>query len=87
MREVWRLRRASLALPQAAGPAALRTRDWKYHPAATSTQVELFCISKLINCVLETDEEFVCMDFHFAVRGGAAGSLSINPQWLLLWAA
>jgi len=30
--------------------------------------VELFCISKLINCVLETDEEFVCMDFHFAVR-------------------
>jgi hypothetical protein len=29
--------------------------------------VELFCISKLINCVLETDEEFVCMDFHFAV--------------------
>jgi hypothetical protein len=26
-------------------------------------QVELFCISKLINCVLETDEEFVCMDF------------------------
>lgn len=49
--------------------------------------MELFCISKLINCVLETDEEFVCMDFHFAVRGGAAGSLSINPQWLLLWAA
>lgn len=30
--------------------------------------MELFCISKLINCVLETDEEFVCMDFHFAVR-------------------
>ena len=42
-------------------------------------QVELFCISKLINCVLETDEEFVCMDFHFAVRrreegeGGGGG--------------
>ena len=33
--------------------------------------MELFCISKLINCVLETDEEFVCMDFHFAVRSGA----------------
>lgn len=31
-------------------------------------QVELYCISNLINCVLETDEEFVCMDFHFAVR-------------------
>ena len=29
-------------------------------------QVELFCISKLINCVLESDEEFICMDFHFA---------------------
>lgn len=30
-------------------------------------QVELFCISKLINCVLESDEEFIIMDFHFAV--------------------
>jgi len=29
-------------------------------------QVELFCISKLINCMLESDEEFICMDFHFA---------------------
>lgn len=37
-------------------------------PALLALQVELFCISKLINCVLETDEEFVCMDFHFAVR-------------------
>jgi predicted Zn-dependent peptidase len=33
-------------------------------------QVELFCISRLINCVLEADEEFVAMDFHFAVGGG-----------------
>lgn len=31
-------------------------------------QVELFCISKLINCVLEPDEEFVFLDFHFAMR-------------------
>ena len=31
-------------------------------------QVELFCISKLINCVLEPDEEFVFLDFHFALR-------------------
>ena len=31
-------------------------------------QVELFCISKLINCVLEPDEEFVFLDFHFTTR-------------------
>ena len=31
-------------------------------------QVELFCISKLINCVLEPDEEFVFLDFHLALR-------------------
>lgn len=30
-------------------------------------QVELFCISKLINCLLDADEEFVFMDCHFAV--------------------
>ena len=30
-------------------------------------QVELFCISKLINCMLDADEEFVYMDCHFAV--------------------
>jgi hypothetical protein len=35
------------------------------------SQVELFCISKLINCVLESDEEFVCMDLHFAVGESA----------------
>lgn len=34
-------------------------------------QVELFCISKLINCVLESDEEFIIMDFHFAVGAWA----------------
>lgn len=33
-------------------------------------QVELFCVSKLINCVLEADEEFLCMDFHFTLRDG-----------------
>jgi hypothetical protein len=50
--------------------------------------VELFCISKLINCVLETDEEFVCMDFHFAVSdGGVASVLQLlhlfleQPRW------
>ncbi|EFJ29358.1 hypothetical protein SELMODRAFT_440740 [Selaginella moellendorffii] len=32
--------------------------------------VELFCVTKLINCVLEADEEFMCMDFHFTMRDG-----------------
>ena len=32
-----------------------------------AAQVELFCISKLINCLLDADEEFVYMDCHFAV--------------------
>lgn len=36
-------------------------------------QIELFCISKLINCMIEADEEFICMDFHFAV-GALLGS-------------
>ena len=34
----------------------------------TREQVELFCISKLIHCVLEPDEEFVFLDFHFPMR-------------------
>lgn len=33
-------------------------------------QVELFCVGNLINCVLEADEEFMCMDFHFTLRDG-----------------
>lgn len=32
--------------------------------------MELFCVSNLINCVLEADEEFLCMDFHFTLRDG-----------------
>jgi hypothetical protein len=32
--------------------------------------VELFCVGNLINCVLEADEEFLCMDFHFTLRDG-----------------
>jgi hypothetical protein len=42
------------------------------------SQVELFCISKLINCVLESDEEFVCMDLHFAV--GESASCPLLPH-------
>lgn len=51
-------------------------------------QVELFCISRLINCVLEANEEFICMDFHFAVGdGGVAAVLQLlhlfleSPRW------
>lgn len=32
--------------------------------------MELFCVGNLINCVLEADEEFLCMDFHFTLRDG-----------------
>lgn len=35
-------------------------------------QLELFCISKLINCLFDADEEFVFMDIHFAI--GEQGS-------------
>lgn len=31
-------------------------------------QMELFCISKLINCMIDSDEEFVIMDLRFAVE-------------------
>lgn len=51
-------------------------------------QVELFCISRLINCVLEASEEFICMDFHFAVGdGGLSAVLQLlhlfleQPRW------
>lgn len=42
------------------------------------SQIELFCISKLINCVLESDEEFVCMDLHFAIGAPPPESLLIQ---------
>jgi len=51
-------------------------------------QVEMFCLGKLINCVLESDEEFISMDFHFAVNGGGLrGVLELvhlmmeEPRW------
>ncbi|XP_057470315.1 stromal processing peptidase, chloroplastic isoform X2 [Actinidia eriantha] len=31
-------------------------------------QVELFCVNHLINCSLESTEEFICMDFRFTLR-------------------
>jgi len=36
----------------------------------TREQVELYCVSNLINCFVEADEEFICMDFHFSLRAG-----------------
>lgn len=33
-------------------------------------QVELFCVNHLINCALESTEEFICMEFHFNLRDG-----------------
>lgn len=33
-------------------------------------QVELFCISKLVNCVIEASDEMVFMDIHFPVNDG-----------------
>eukprot|EP00898_Chlorokybus_atmophyticus_P002810 jgi/Chlat1/352/Chrsp10S01473 len=34
-------------------------------------EVELFCVSNLVNCVVEADEEFLCMDFHFSSQPSA----------------
>ncbi|PIA34142.1 hypothetical protein AQUCO_03800008v1 [Aquilegia coerulea] len=31
-------------------------------------QVELFCVNNLINCSLESTEEFICMEFRFTLR-------------------
>lgn len=33
-------------------------------------QVELFCVNHLINCSLESTEEFICMEFRFTLRDG-----------------
>lgn len=43
-------------------------------------QVELYCISKLINCVLEPDEEFALLDFHFAVGKNNHQVVSVNAS-------
>lgn len=31
-------------------------------------QVELFCVNHLVNCSLESNEEFICMEFRFTLR-------------------
>lgn len=33
-------------------------------------QVELFCVNHLVNCSLESTEEFICMEFRFTMRDG-----------------
>jgi len=33
-------------------------------------QTEIFCLSRLINCLIEANEEFIYIDFHFAVGNG-----------------
>lgn len=51
-------------------------------------QVDLFCLSHLIHCSLEPDEEFITMDFRFAVGGGGVRAvlellhlLLEQPSW------
>ena len=37
---------------------------------AVDLQVELFCVNHLINCSLESTEEFICVEFRFTMRDG-----------------
>ncbi|KAL3693392.1 hypothetical protein R1sor_007043 [Riccia sorocarpa] len=59
--------------PEASGAVAVGVRTLSEGGAVggfSREQVELFCVGNLINCVLEADEEFMCMDFHFTLRDG-----------------
>jgi predicted Zn-dependent peptidase len=59
--------------PGASGAVAVGVRTLSEGGAVGSfsrEQVELFCVGNLINCVLEADEEFLCMDFRFTLRDG-----------------
>ncbi|KAG0577820.1 hypothetical protein KC19_5G184500 [Ceratodon purpureus] len=59
--------------PGASGAVAVGVRTLSEGGAVggfSREQVELFCVGNLINCVLEADEEFLCMDFHFTLRDG-----------------
>ncbi|GBG59232.1 hypothetical protein CBR_g32249 [Chara braunii] len=60
-------------VPELSGAVAVGVRTLSEGGAVgkfTREQVELFCVSNLINCVLEADEEFLCMDFRFTMRDG-----------------
>eukprot|EP00873_Tetraselmis_striata_P020838 jgi/Tetstr1/441102/TSEL_029370.t1 len=59
--------------PSGSGSVCIGTRtlsesgsvgDWQRE------QVELFCISKLVNCVIEASDEMIFMDIHFPVSDG-----------------
>ncbi|CAM6021170.1 unnamed protein product [Sphagnum balticum] len=59
--------------PGASGAVAVGVRTLSEGGAVGSfsrEQVELFCVGNLINCILEADEEFLCMDFRFTLRDG-----------------
>ncbi|CAK9190868.1 unnamed protein product [Sphagnum troendelagicum] len=59
--------------PGASGAVAVGVRTLSEGGAVgrfSREQVELFCVGNLINCVLEADEEFLCMDFRFTLRDG-----------------
>jgi len=62
LESVWRTQDSIVLL----GQRLLKCHE---QPKRTSVlmQLELFCISKLINCLLDADEEFVFMDIHFAI--------------------
>lgn len=43
----------------------------------------MFCIANLINCMLESDEEFLVMDFHYVVNdGGLAAAFQLVHEFL-----
>ena len=68
-----RAREPFLPGPAGAGAVAVGARTLSESGTVAGwdrEQVELFCVSRLISCVLEADEEFLCMDFHFAVGSG-----------------
>ncbi|KAK6914416.1 Peptidase M16, C-terminal [Dillenia turbinata] len=49
-------------------------------------QVELFCVNHLINCSLESTEEFICMEFRFTLRDNGMRAafqlLHMHSVWL-----
>jgi len=75
-----------LAAANGLGSVALATRALS--EVGERQQVELFCVSNLIHFVLETTEEFVVLDFHFASSGGGIRAvmemihlLLQSPRW------
>ena len=80
-----------MAAPNGLGSVALGTRALSEVGAIGQwerQQVELFCVSNLIHFVLETTEEFVVLDFHFASTGGGIRAvmemihlLLQSPRW------